>query len=113
MIVFDQLIFRIFKTWQGILRESESREYRSRVKVDSKKLRVDSKKSRVDSKKSRVNKRHQKQQSQNIFNTIYNHSVTTAELQTFALKIATTVNNNNVNKRLDKKLISHVMSPSC
>ena len=65
--------------------ESRQKKVESRQqKVESKKLRVDSKKSRVDSKKSRVNKCHQKQQSQNIFNTIYNRSVTTAELQTFA-----------------------------
>jgi hypothetical protein len=60
-------------------------------RVESEKSRVESKKSRVDSKSrestSKVEsqqKCHKKQQSQNIFNTIYSHSVTTAELQTFA-----------------------------
>jgi hypothetical protein len=54
-----------------------------------------SRESTAKSKKSRVDKCHQKQQSQNIFNTIYSRfvkifltiysrSVTTAELRTFA-----------------------------
>ena len=42
--------------------------------------RVESKsRESIESKKSRVGKCHQKQQSQNIFNTIYNRSVTTAD----------------------------------
>jgi hypothetical protein len=62
----------------------ESKVESKKSRVESKKSRVESKKSRVESKKSRVKSREsanviRNNKSQNIFNTMYNRSVTTAD----------------------------------
>jgi hypothetical protein len=72
--------------------ESKSRESRVKSRESRVKSRESTAKSRESTAKSResrakvesLQKCHQKQQSQNIFNTIYSRSVRTAELQTFA-----------------------------